>query len=115
MRLDEFAADVASRASPAFRGVVERVNDAQGVRVRALERTELLTQEDVRLGDVRVEQREARAVRGVGQRVVEQLVERGDTRAAADQRDLLEFVLCLDQASLPPQPSGRERGDDVPL
>ena len=93
MRLDEFAADVARRAGPALRGLVERVNDAQGVRVRALERTELLAQEDVRLRDVRVEQREARAVRGVGQRMVEQLVERGDAGAATDQRDLLEFVL----------------------
>ena len=93
MRLDELAADVARRAGPVLRGLVERVNDAQGVRVRALERTELLAQEDVRLRDVRVEQREARAVRGVGQRVVEQLVERGDAGAATDQRDLLEFVL----------------------
>ena len=44
----------------------------------ALESTELLAQEDIRLGDVGVEQREARAVCGVRQCVVEQLVERGD-------------------------------------
>jgi len=95
MRLDELAADVARRAGPALRGFIKRVHDAQGLRVRALERTELLAQEDVRLRDVREEQREARAVRGVGQRVVEQLVERGDTGAATDQRDLLEFVRYL--------------------
>ncbi len=64
MRLDELAADVARRAGPALRGVVERVYNAEGVRVRTLKLTELLTQEDVRLRDARVEQYEAHAVHG---------------------------------------------------
>ena len=93
MRFDELAADIARRAGPAFWGVVERVHDAQGLRVCALERTELLAQENVCLGDVRIEQREARAVCGVRQGVVEQLVERCDAGAATDQRDVLEFIL----------------------
>ena len=95
MCLDELAADVARRAGPAVWRAFEYVNDAQGLRVRALERTELLAQDSC-LGDARVEQREARAVRVVGQRVVEQPpVERGDAGAATDPCDLLNFVLCL--------------------
>lgn len=49
MRLDELATDVARRARPALRGFVERVHDAQGMWVCALERAELLVQEDIRL------------------------------------------------------------------
>jgi hypothetical protein len=38
-----------------------------------------------------VEQREAHAARGVGQRVVEQFVEQGDAGAATNQHNMLEF------------------------
>ena len=71
MRLDMLAADVARRASPALRRVVERVHDAQGMWVYALERAELLAQEYVGFGNVRVEQRKARTVRGIRERMVE--------------------------------------------
>jgi hypothetical protein len=49
MRLDELAADVTRRACPSLWGFIERVYDAQGSWVGALERAELLTQEDIRL------------------------------------------------------------------
>jgi hypothetical protein len=41
------------------------VHDAERLRVRALERGELVAEEDVRFGHVGVDQREARPVRGV--------------------------------------------------
>jgi len=68
------------------------MHDTEVVGMRALERAELLAHEYVGLGDVRIEQREARAVRGVRQGVVDDLVEGRDARAAADQRDLLKLV-----------------------
>ena len=71
MRLDKLTADVSRRAYPALRGIIERVHDAQGLWVCALERAELLAQEYVRFGNVRVKQRKARTVRGVRQCMVE--------------------------------------------
>lgn len=65
VRPDELAADVPLGAGPARVGLVERVHDAERLRVRALERGELVAEEDVRFGHVGVDQREARPVRGV--------------------------------------------------
>ena len=71
MCLDKLAADVSRRACPTLRRVVERVYDAQGMWVCALERAELLAQEYVCFGNVRVEQRKMRQVRGIRERMVE--------------------------------------------
>ena len=49
VRADELAADVPRRAGPTRGGLIERVHDAERVRVRALERGELVAEEDVRL------------------------------------------------------------------
>jgi hypothetical protein len=51
MRLDKLAADVARRASPTLRGLVQRVHDVQSLWVCALERAELLAQVYVRFGN----------------------------------------------------------------
>ena len=74
VRPDELLADVSRRTGPARRGFVERVDDAERVRVRALERGKLLTEENVRFGHVGIKQREARLIHRIVQRVVEQLV-----------------------------------------
>ena len=95
MLADELPADVPLRAGPARGGVVERVDDAEGVWVRAPERGELVAEEDVGFGHVGVEQREARFVGRVAQRGVEELVERRDSRAAAYERHVLVFVRCV--------------------
>ena len=51
MRLDKLAADVARRASPTLRGLVQRVHDAQGLWVCALERADILAQEYIHFGN----------------------------------------------------------------
>ena len=93
MRAHELATDVALRAGPApGGGTVERMHDPERGRVRALERGELLAEQDVRLAHVGVEQREPRPVRRVLQRVVDELVEWRDARSAADQRHVFKLV-----------------------
>ena len=51
MRLDKLAVVVARRAGPTLRGLVQRMHDAQGGWVCALDRVELLAQEYVRFGN----------------------------------------------------------------
>ena len=75
MRLDELATDVPRRAGPPRDGrVIERMHDLECGGVRALERGELVVEQDVGLGHVGVEQREPRSVRRVLERVVDELV-----------------------------------------
>ena len=75
MRLDKLATDVPLRAGPARDGgIVERMHDFERGGMRALERGQLVAEQDVGLGHVRVEQREARSVRGVFERVADELV-----------------------------------------
>ena len=92
---DELLANVSRRAGPARRGSVERVHDAERVRVRALERGKLFAEENVRFAHVGIKQREARPVRRVVQRVVEQLVQWRDARAAANERDVFKLIRCV--------------------
>jgi len=95
VRADELAVDVPRCACPSRGGIVERVDDAECVRVCALQGGELVAKENVGLGHVSVEKREARAVRRVAQSRIEQLVERRYARAAADERDVLVLVRCF--------------------
>ena len=75
MRLDKLATYVPRCAGPARgRGFIERVHDLERLRMRALERGELVVEQDVRFGHVGVEQGESRSVRGVVEGVVEELV-----------------------------------------
>jgi len=75
VRLDKVATDVPRRAGPASDGgFIERMHDFERGGMRALERGELVAEQDVGLGHVRVEEREARSVRRVVERVLDELV-----------------------------------------
>ena len=75
MRLDKLATDVSRRAGPARDGgLIERMHDFERVGMRALERGELVVEQDVAFGHVGVEQRESGSVRRVIERVVDELV-----------------------------------------
>ena len=68
------------------------MHDLELVRMRALQRGELVAEQDVRFGHVGVQQREARFVRGIVEGMLEELVQGSDTRSSADQRHVLKLV-----------------------
>ena len=68
------------------------MHDLELVRMRALQRGELVAKQDVRFGHVGVQQREARFVRGIVEGMLEELVQGSDTRSSADQRHVLKLV-----------------------
>jgi hypothetical protein len=80
------------------------MHDFEGVRMCALERGELLMEQDVPFGHVRVEQCESRSVHGVVEGMVEELVQWRDARSSADQRHVLKLVRC--------SPTQKEETDD---
>ena len=73
---DEVGVDASGGASPARFGLVEGVDDIQGVGVLALESVKLFLHEDVLLRDVGEDEGEAGLVGGVLEGVVEDLVHR---------------------------------------
>jgi len=73
--LDKLVTDVPRRASPASSGwLIESMDDSESVRMRALERVELVTKLDVGFGNVGIEQSESHSVCRVVERVVHELV-----------------------------------------
>ena len=93
MRLDKLATYISRCASPARgRGFIERMHDLELVRMRALERGELVPEQDVRFGHIGVQQREARPVRGFVEGMLKELVQGRDTRSSANERHVLKLV-----------------------
>ncbi len=75
MGLDKLATDVPRRAGPESNGwFIESTYDFEIVRMRALERVELVAEQDVGFGNVGIEQGESRSVCRVVERVVHELV-----------------------------------------
>ena len=75
MGLDKLATDVTRCAGPASSGwLIESMHDFESVRMRALERVELVAKQDVGFGNVGIEQSESRSVCRVVERVVHELV-----------------------------------------
>ena len=93
VRLDKLSTYVPRCAIPARGwGFIERMHDFELVRMRALQRGELVAEQDVRFGHIGVQQREARPVRGFVEGVLEELVQGRDTRSSADERHVLKFI-----------------------
>ena len=114
MRLDKLATYVPRCASPpGGRGFIERMHDFELVRMRALERCELIAEQDVCLGHVGVQQREARLVRGFVESMFDELVQGRDTRSSADQRHVLKLVCyARGRAPWPGRVRKRERTEE---
>ncbi len=75
MGLDKLATNVPRCADPASSGwFIESMYDFESVRMRALERVELVTKQDVGFGNVGIEQGESRSVCRVVERVVHESV-----------------------------------------
>ena len=88
VRLDHLLGHEAHAAGPAGRGVVEHVVDAEAVRVLGRELVELLLEQDVLRVDVRVDERELRAVERVLERGAHDLEHGRDARPARDHAEL---------------------------
>ena len=110
MRLDKLATYISRCASPVRGwGIFERMHDFELVRMRALERGELVPEQDVRFGHVGIQQREARPVCGVVKGMLEELVQGRDTRSSADERHVLKLVRY--DRGRPPWPGRMRKGE----
>ena len=80
MRLDKLSTYIPRCAIPACGwGFIERMHDFEFIRMCALERGELVAEQDVRFGHIGVQQRETRLVRGFVEGVLEELVQGRNT------------------------------------
>ena len=85
------------------------MHDFELVRMRALERGELVPEQDVRFGHVGIQQREARPVCGVVKGMLEELIQGRDTRSSADERHVLKLVRY--DRGRPPWPGRMRKGE----